>query len=129
MNEIEMQQTGYRLKKALDQSTENLPSEILNALRTRRSLALDAARHLQNGRDQSRISQVIALIGNPLRNLAMVTALGVGLVGTYYIDQLDMAMENEEIDSALLSDDLPPEIYTDSGFHVWLERSNSSSSE
>jgi hypothetical protein len=129
MNNIEMQQSAYRLKQALDESVENLPVDVLVDLRQRRSRALAAADHSQHRRDRSRFAHAIALVGNPLRNLAMVTALGIGLAGTYYVNQLDMALENEEIDSALLSDDLPPEIYTDSGFHTWLERSKSSSSE
>lgn len=129
MNDIEMQQTAYRLKQALDESADNLPFEVLVSLRQRRSLALAVAREEQDRRAHSRFAQAIALIGNPLRNFAMLTALGVGLVGTYYFNQLDVAMENEEIDSALLSDDLPPEIYFDSGFHKWLEQSNSSSPE
>ena len=54
-------------------------------------------------------------------------ALCAGVVGTYYWNQFEQAKENEEIDSALLSDELPPEAYLDRGFQAWLEKSSQSS--
>jgi hypothetical protein len=48
-------------------------------------------------------------------------------VGTYYWNHFEQAAENEEVDSALLSDDLPPAAYLDKGFQAWLERSSPAS--
>jgi hypothetical protein len=128
MNDMDLHQTAYRLKQALDESVDRMPPDIVDDLRQRRSAALLLYTQRQTNRNSSRMAQALSIAASPLRNLAIVTALSLGLVGTYYWDQLDLANENEEIDSALLSDDLPPEIYSDSGFHTWLERSRSSSS-
>lgn len=57
---------------------------------------------------------------HPLRSLlaALALLLGVGLA--YYWNAFEQAGENEEIDSALLADDLPPKAYLDPGFQAWL---------
>ncbi len=57
-----------------------------------------------------------------VRTLFAVLALSIGVVGTYYWNNFQQADENEEIDTALLSDDLPINAYLDHGFHAWLEQ-------
>ena len=91
-------------------------------------MALDNYRNRVERRNMWGISHALTVAAYPLRIAAMTLALSLGVVGTYYWNQFEQAAENEEIDSELLSDELPPEIYTDSGFHSWLERSRSSSS-
>ena len=61
------------------------------------------------------------------RTLVAAFALLIGVVFTYYWNNFEQAAENEEIDSALLSDDLPPAAFLDKGFQAWLERSSPSS--
>ena len=63
------------------------------------------------------------------RTLVALIALTVGVMGTYYWNAFQLAQEYEEIDSALLADELPPSAYLDRGFHVWLERVSDSSSQ
>jgi hypothetical protein len=63
------------------------------------------------------------------RSLLAVIALTIGATGTYYWNAFEQAREYEEIDSALLVDDLPPSAYLDRGFHAWLERASDSSSQ
>jgi Na+-translocating ferredoxin:NAD+ oxidoreductase RnfE subunit len=63
------------------------------------------------------------------RSLLAVMALSVGIMGTYYWNAFQQSQEFEEIDSALLADELPPSAYLDRGFHVWLERASDSSSQ
>ena len=58
------------------------------------------------------------------RTAVAAFALLIGVVFTYYWNNFEQAAENEEIDSALLSDDLPPAAYLDKGFQAWLERSS-----
>jgi hypothetical protein len=69
-----------------------------------------------------------ALFANA-RMLLAVLALSVGATGTYYWNAFEQAREYEEIDSALLADELPPSAYLDRGFHAWLERASDSSSQ
>lgn len=82
---------------------------------------------MRQERQNSGFTHTLVLAAQPLRVAAIAMALSLGLVGTYYWDKFEQANEFEEIDSALLSEELPPEIYSDTGFHSWLERSKSSS--
>ncbi len=60
------------------------------------------------------------------RSFLAITALMLGMIGTYYWNNYEDADDDAEIDSALLADDLPITAYTDQGFHAWLDRSSSS---
>ena len=126
MNDAEQHQTANRLRQALNEAAECLPNDVLVGLRKNRMVALETFRMRQE-RQGSGFSHTLVLAAQPLRVVAIAMALSLGLVGTYYWDKFDQANEYEEIDSALLSDELPPEIYSDTGFHSWLERSRSSS--
>ena len=127
MNNADQTQIAYGLRQALNETVERLPDEVLVGLQENRQAALGAFRQRQE-RQNSRLAHTLVLAAFPLRLLVITTALSLGLVGTYYWDKFEQASENEEIDSALLSEDLPPEIYTDTGFHSWLENSRTSSS-
>jgi hypothetical protein len=61
------------------------------------------------------------------RTLIAAFALILGVVSSYYWNHFEQAAENEEVDSALLSDDLPPAAYLDKGFQAWLDNSLQSS--
>jgi len=63
------------------------------------------------------------------RTLLAILALTVGATGTYYWNAFEQAREYEEIDSALLTDELPPSAYLDRGFHAWLEHASDSPSQ
>jgi hypothetical protein len=62
---------------------------------------------------------------HPIRTLFAILALLLGFSLAYYWNGFDQASENEEIDSALLADDLPPNAYLDQGFQAWLEKRSS----
>jgi hypothetical protein len=59
--------------------------------------------------------------------LMTVLALSIGAIGTYYWNGYEQAHEHDEIDSDLLTDELPPAAYLDPGFEVWLKLSENSS--
>jgi hypothetical protein len=63
------------------------------------------------------------------KTLLMVLALSVGTIGTYYWNGDEQAHERDEIDSALLTDELPPTAYLDLGFQAWLKPSVDLSSQ
>lgn len=127
MNDAEQHQIAYLLRQSLNESLDGLPNDVVFGLRKSRMMALDNYRNRVERRSLSGISHALTVAAYPLRIVAMTLALSLGVVGTYYWNQFEQAAENEEIDSELLSDELPPEIYTDSGFHSWLEHSSSSS--
>lgn len=57
------------------------------------------------------------------KTLLVVLVLSVGTIGTYYWNGNEQAHEHDEIDSALLTDELPPTAYLDPGFQAWLKPS------
>ena len=58
---------------------------------------------------------------NAIASALPLIALIVGLVGINYIQNDNRARELAEVDSALLTDDLPPTAYTDPGFLQFLK--------
>lgn len=58
--------------------------------------------------------------GHPFRTLIALLALVLGMGVAYYWNGFDQAGINEEVDIALLADDLPPKAYLDPGFQAWL---------
>lgn len=62
---------------------------------------------------------------HPLRTFLAILALLLGVVFAYYWNAFEQASENEEIDSALLAEELPPNAYLDRGFQAWLEKHSS----
>jgi len=122
---------GRKLAARLSQSTDALPHDISERLRAARMQALDrykqvkvttastlqsngGAATLTFGEDDAglwrRVAAVIPLL-----------ALVGGLVAIQMLDSDYRAQELAEIDSAILTDDLPPAAYTDPGFVQFLK--------
>lgn len=54
------------------------------------------------------------------RTLMAIVGLVIGVIGVSTWNSFQKADEYEEIDSALLADDLPINAYLDKGFQAWL---------
>ena len=118
---------AQQLCRVLDQGASNLDSGIAERLRAARERALH---------HQSVAAGTVAIVGagstalhlgndeekHPLRTLLAIVALLIGVTLAYYWNGLEQANEHEEIDSALLADDLPPGAYIDKGFQAWLDK-------
>lgn len=99
---------------------------------------LEAARHLALSRQKQAAPQV-ALAGNGspgfrfrfasdnryLRQILAILALLLGMWISFYMDSSNYVREMEQVDSALLSDDLPPEAFLDNDFFQWLKDDSS----
>jgi hypothetical protein len=121
---------GYKARQILNQGVDSLDRKVAGGLHDARQNALRCQRVPVRGLRMAGIGQTveIAFLANA-RNLIAVMALSVGVIGTYYWNAFEQAQENEEIDSALLADELPPSAYLDRGFQAWLERASDSSSQ
>ena len=118
-------QFARQICRVLDQGTRTLDASIAERLRAARERALLR---------QPVAVEAFAIVGaggtahlggdtfHPLRTLLALLALILGVSVTYYWNGFSSASENEEIDSALLADDLPPNAYLDRGFQAWLEK-------
>jgi hypothetical protein len=121
------EQFAQQLCRALDQRTSALDPVVTERLRAARMRALErqtvtatdtqiigaggTASLMQAGHDGA---------GHPWRTLFVILAMIIGMSVAYYWNSFDEADANEEIDSALLADELPPKAYLDPGFQAWL---------
>ncbi|MFA4969057.1 MAG: DUF3619 family protein [Sulfuritalea sp.] len=121
---------GYKARQILNQGLDGLDREVAGRLHQARQVALDSQRVPVRGFRLAGMGHSVELaFFSSARNLLAVMALTVGATGTYYWNAFEQVQEYEEIDSALLVDELPPSAYLDRGFHAWLERASDSSSQ
>lgn len=122
MNEFEF---GNKLAHLLDQGARSVDAGVVERLRAARATALAHA---------ARRSLRVGLAGggefhlNDFRpgiaNLLMAVVVALAVAGFAYWNDQQRIAEAEEVDSALLADDLPIDAYLDSGFGEWLKRSS-----
>jgi len=116
---------GYKARQILNQGLDTLDREVTGRLHQARQAALSSQRVPATGLRLAGIGHNVefAFFANA-RSLLAVIALTIGATGTYYWNAFEQVQEFEEIDSALLVDELPPSAYLDRGFHAWLERAS-----
>ena len=121
---------GYKARQILNQGLDVLDRGVTDRLHQARHVALKSQRVPVHGLRLAGFAHSVehAFLSN-VRLLLAVAALSIGATGTYYWNAFEQAREYEEIDSALLADDLPPTAYLDRGFHAWLARASDSSSQ
>ena len=120
---------GYKTRQILNQGVETLDEKVSVRLQKARQTALNCQRVPARGLRMAGVTHMMELAVLPnVRNLLAVFALTIGATGTYYWNAFEQSREYEEIDSALLADELPPSAYLDRGFQAWLERASDSSS-
>ena len=128
MNEIDERLFANRIRQALNHGTGAIDPGVRDKLFSIRQQALGVHRSRIGGLSLANVGHTAGdVVFHHARTIAAIVALVVGAAGTYYWNNFQQADENEEIDSALLADDLPINAYLDQGFHVWLEHSAPSS--
>jgi len=122
---------GRQLAACLDASAEALPHDISERLRVARQQALGKCREVQV-RETTPIllGAGVAAFGAGeddgglwprLVSLIPLLALIAGLVAIQVFGTDQIAKDMAEIDSAILTDDLPPDAYADPGFAQFLK--------
>ncbi|MCG3188509.1 MAG: hypothetical protein LKCHEGNO_00541 [Burkholderiaceae bacterium] len=119
---------GLRIAGALARNSDNLPHDIAERLKVARLRAVERGREmhkLQTAPAHHRQGGTLVLAGPPswwlrLASLAPLALLLVGLlcIQRSYVDQQVRAAA--ELDAAILTDDLPPQAYSDQGFAEYL---------
>lgn len=121
---------GYKTRQVLNKGVDSLDRKVAVRLQEARQKALNMQRGPVRGLRIAGIGHSLELVVFPYaRSLLAVMALVIGATGTYYWNAFEQAREYEEIDSALLADELPPSAYLDRGFHAWLEHAADSPSQ
>ncbi|MDD5177235.1 MAG: DUF3619 family protein [Sterolibacterium sp.] len=124
------QQLGHRIGQVLNRAANHLDLGTQVKLQAARRYALTHQKTAVVGLSMAGVGYFASEVLLPkARTVIALVMLAIGVVGTYYWNNFQQAAENEEIDSALLSDELPINAYLDHGFSAWLEHSSPSSPE
>lgn len=123
MNE---QHLAHRIRQHLNKGLNELPTSTVERLGSARQRALTRQKVAVR---QSALASAGSFIHAHLGGLhprQLAAAFAVLLsVGVYvHMDAEQNIAQLEEIDSALLADDLPINAFTDKGFHAWLKSSS-----
>ncbi len=123
-------QFAYKIGLALDQGAERLPGDLETKLHAARTRALAHQKVALAGFSLAGVGQTVsdALLPH-MRTLAAFFTLCIAVLCSYYWNNYQQAVQNAEIDSALLADDLPINAYLDRGFRAWLEYPSESSQQ
>lgn len=116
-----------KVSHILDQGAGGLDRKILARLHEGRQKALERQTVAVGGLNFAGVGHFATTrFPSYARTLVAAFALLAAVVFTYYWNSFEQAAENAAVDSALLSDELPPAAYLDKGFQAWLERSSQS---
>jgi hypothetical protein len=118
MNE---KQFAFTVRHYLNLSAEQIDRKTTDRLYAARQLALKHHRLSAEARlaGAGRVSLEVVL--SHARTVATLVALALVVAGIYVWNSVDQASRMEEIDSALLADELPIKAYLDRGFDAWLK--------
>ena len=123
---------AYKLRHALDESSNNLSAKTVERLASARNAALSrkkqessiavfATQAVPAGHAASAPRNHFAWIGR--MGLAIPLAVLVfGLMGIYQFEQHQQVIEAAAIDAEVLTDDLPLSAYLDNGFGAFLAK-------
>ena len=133
--ELAQDRFGLGIAARLSDASSHLPHDISERLRAARMQAV-GKRKIANARTAPSVvasgSAAAMTFGdafgdekfslwNAIASALPLIALIVGLVSINYVQNDNRAKELAEVDSALLTDDLPPHAYTDPGFLQFLK--------
>ena len=133
-NQLEQDRFGLRVTARLSDAADDLPYDISERLRAARMQALGKRKIALNQTANSVAvsgGEATLAFGNEylsgwsrLAAAIPLLALVIGLIAINVIQNDNRANEIAEIDSALLTDDLPPSAYVDAGFAQFLKLSD-----
>lgn len=124
---------AYRIRQGLNQSLNDISPATLRRLEAARHIALDHQKVMECAPELALAGQLAGGVSTStghgfrrasVRRVLAVLALITGMAIAFYWQGHQYVTELEDIDSALLSDDLPPEAFLDKGFFAWLKESS-----
>jgi len=119
---------AYRIRQSLNLGLKDIPPAA--------SRRLEAARHLALARQKQAVPQMLMAGAGVssfrtsayipyLKQILAVVALLLGMWISFYWHSVQYVTALEDVDSALLSDDLPPDAFLDNDFFEWLKDDSS----
>lgn len=125
-------QFGQHVAARLSAGSQELPHDIGERLRVARAQAVAMRKQAPQLRAASTVirSGNVATMGGSwwtrIGSVIPLIALVAGLITISVMQDEDRASELADVDSALLTDDLPPAAYTDPGFAQFLKSDGAS---
>ena len=119
---------AYRIRQVLNLGLNDIPPAA--------SRRLEAARHLALAHQKQAEPQMVTANAGIssirsgsyipfLKQTLAVLALLLGMWISFYWHSIQYVTELEDVDSALLTDDLPPDAFLDNDFFEWLKDDSS----
>jgi hypothetical protein len=121
---------AYRVRQLLNHGLKDTPPATARRLEAARHLALSKQKQPAAELVTANAGQgsVMARFGSSIpymKQALAVLALLIGMWISFYWHSVQYVTELEEVDSALLSDDIPPEAFLDNDFFEWLKDDSS----
>lgn len=123
---------AYKVRHALNEHLEALPTSTVDRLASARKLALSTKKQEAPRRVLATQGKFAGHVGNYFREpLSWVGRLGVavpvivlvsGLITIYQFEQQQRISDLAELDALVLSDELPLSAYLDHGFNAYLAK-------
>jgi hypothetical protein len=121
-------QFAHKIRHTLHLGTDTLDAKVASRLHAARMAALDHQRQPAALLSLAGLGHMTAdFFRASFAPTVLAFALVIGAAGALYVDDVMQADETEEIDSALLSDELPINAYLDDGFQIWVDSESPSS--
>ena len=130
----EIDRWGQQFSAQLTLATPRLPHDIQERLRVARHLALSQRQRVLQPVLAAQLNGSGTLTAPPAEDLGLWRVLGsvlplialvAGLMAIHWIQQDQFISEIAALDSALLTDELPPNAYADAGFMQFLKQAHS----
>ena len=132
-NEQDVDRWGQHFSRQLTLAAADLPHDISERLRIARNLALAQRKplvlsrtatsaHINNNGSLTAPSDEGLNLWSILASAVPLLALVIGLMAIQWIHQDRITLEIAATDAALLTDELPPDAYTDAGFTQFLKQ-------
>ncbi len=123
---------AYKIRRALNESAENIPESTLDRLAAARKIALSRKKMnvplrvfsfngVLAGNSGFSFQGPNSWLGKITVMLSLLLLL-LGLFSIYSHEQDQRVTELAEIDAAVLVDELPPDAYLDTGFNAYLNK-------
>lgn len=119
MNEQDFQQ---RLRQHLNVSARNVSTPVADRLLQARQRALSRQKKTVRKLSLAGLGQTFSehILPQGRTTLAMILVV-LAALGSGFLGEWQHAADLEEVDSALLADDLPIDAYLDRGFDAWVQ--------
>jgi hypothetical protein len=123
---------AYKVRHALNENLDNLPSSAIERLASARKIALSRKKEHMPMRVSARQNSIAGQVGNffsdPLSWMGKISfivpgiVLITGLIGIYQFEKQERITDIAELDALVLSDELPLSAYLDHGFNAYLAK-------